>query len=63
MKYPVLDTKVGTIQAYQKMARQCYNGSLKITKSPYVPAKGVHAISTPIAINMDPRMDFAERRP
>ena len=40
MKYPVMDTKVGTIRADQKRARQCYNESLKITKSPYVPTRG-----------------------
>jgi hypothetical protein len=45
------------------MARQCYNEILKITKSPYAPTKGVHAISNPVEIDMDSIMDFAERRP
>jgi hypothetical protein len=40
MKYPVSDSKVGAIRADHKMAKQCYNESLKITKSPYVPTRG-----------------------
>jgi hypothetical protein len=63
MKYLVSYTKVGTIRVDQKMARQCYNESVKITKSPYAPTKGLHVISTPVAIDMDPRMYFWERQP
>jgi hypothetical protein len=62
MKYPVTDIKVGTIRADQRVARQCYNESLKITRSPYTPTR-VHAISTPTTVDLDRRMDSTERRP
>jgi hypothetical protein len=46
IKYPILDTRIGTVRANQKIARQCYNESLKITISPYLPASRVHQIPT-----------------
>ncbi|WJX68249.1 hypothetical protein P8452_52637 [Trifolium repens] len=68
IKYPLDNGKVGTVRGDQKLARRCYESSLKIKHRQTLKAKSVTSPQKGGGVNMispldlDPREDFTERK-